>query len=139
MQLQKKYLLKNRIKSVQDIALQELLSKFIRYELYLINLWSYPYTKKITLVSNDLELAFKLNIYDNINVIYLPSNKIEGILKQEWIREYFVSQMPEFMVCDIVTLIENGETPEEAWDYLVNMWLPENKTAKQILELQYES
>ncbi len=119
--------------------MQELLSKFIRYELYLINLWSYPYTKKITLVSNDLELAFKLNIYDNINVIYLPSNKIEGILKQEWIREYFVSQMPEFMVCDIVTLIENGETPEEAWDYLVNMWLPENKTAKQILELQYES
>lgn len=140
MSLHTKYLAKNRIKEITCPNLQSILKRIIKShpQVYLLNLWSYPYTKKITLMVTDLELAFKLNIYDNITVTYVSETGVQKALKQEWIREYFVSQMPEFMVCDIITLIDSGESPESAWNYLVSMWLPDNQTAKQVLEFHSE-
>ena len=140
MSLSKQYKITNKLKTIKDSKLYSQLAEIAKLseDIYLVNMWSYPYTKKITLVVNNLELAFKLNIYDNINVIVSTQKNIGNILKKEWVREYFVSQMPEFMVCDIITLIEGGETPESAWDILVTMWLPTNKTAQQILEYQHE-
>jgi len=142
MELKKLYYIKNKIKRVDESSLLESLYNIIREigdaEVYLYNCWSSPYTKSISLIIKDLELAFKVNNYNNINIILASDEVASKLLRQEWIREYFAKQMPPFMIEEILGLIRGGEKPEDAWKFYIDNWLPDNTNAKNIIKLQEE-
>jgi hypothetical protein len=100
------------------------------------NLWAYPHNKKINLICVDLAIASKINIYDTLNVLLISSDSLLDLLRQEWIRNYFAKQMPEFMVEQVLGLIAGGEDPKTAWKYCIETWIPDNETAKQLLNIQ---
>lgn len=143
MQLKKKYNLNYKAKKLQvpelESVLNDILERFGDKPVFLIDCWSAPLIKKITIVTNELELAFKLNNYDNIKVVVASDNMLTKLLKHEWVREYFAKQMPECMLEEILSLVELGHSQEEAWSEYIKCWLPENDTAKTLVEILEEN
>lgn len=105
-------------------------------DVWIGDLWAFPFNKKINLICCDLAIASKLNIYDTMNVALVDEENLQMLLKQEWIRGYFAQHMPEFMVEQVIGLIAGGEDPKQAWKYCIETWIPENETAKHLLILQ---
>lgn len=101
--------------------------------LYIIDTWKVGLSNNISIVTNNLETALLLNKYPDVQVILASEHSLDRILKQEWVREYFSKQMPQYMINDIIGMIDGGETPENAWDYRIKTWLPNNKTVNDIL------
>lgn len=105
---------------------------------YVLDTWAHSYTGRVTLVTAELALALKLNNYDNVKVILASASKITRLLKQEWVREYFSKQLPAFVIADVISMIEGGEPPTDAWEHVVSAWIPENKSAHYMLQFQEE-
>lgn len=142
MRLKTLYSLKTKSNMIKNPELQKTLYKIlddvknIDNSIFVVDCWSAPFTNNISLVTSELELALKLNNYDNVSVILASEDTMRSLLKKEWVREYFAKQMPDFMLEEIVGLIDGGEDPEEAWSYYIEQWLPNNKAAGNLIELQ---
>jgi hypothetical protein len=144
MELKQKYSLAIKAKKLGIPELEPTLSAILKLvkdpesSIFVIDCWSAPFTKQISLITSELELALLLNNYDNVNIILASESTMKKLLKQEWVREYFAKQMPDFMVEEILSLIEGGEDQEVAWQYYVETWLPNNKMAEHLLVFQKE-
>ncbi len=115
-------------------VLQPIISITDTQQVYIVDLWNFPYTKKIFLITSNLGIASKLNKYDNVNIALASEDVIFKMVKVSWIRQYLLKQMPAFVPEEICSMIQSGENAEDVWKLYVDTWLP-NKTAKDLLDL----